>query len=145
NKKASPEAALTIEISDDSVKKTVVDTVKYKHLVAGQSYTLTGRLMKLVDGQEPQEVQTATSKFTAEKSEGETTVTFKDVSVDAGATYVVYEKAESDQEIDFKDGKSKHVVEHANKDDKAQTVVVKKAKPEKPAGELQTTVGVDNK
>ncbi|MBW4998963.1 thioester-forming surface-anchored protein, partial [Streptococcus pneumoniae] len=54
----------------------------------------------------------------------------------AGVKYVVYETAESEKEIDFKEGKEKHKVEHKDKDDKAQTVVVSKIKPEPGAQEV---------
>ena len=131
-KAASESAALSLVV-DGKTAKTVVDTVDYAGLVVGQSYTLSGRLMKLGEGVDPQKVAEASVTFTPTNAAGTQTVTFENVMVEPGVSYVVFETATSDKEIAFKgeDKPSKHVVTHEDKDDKAQTVVV--SKPDVPA------------
>ena len=130
-KSASESAALSLVV-DGKTAKTVVDTVDYAGLVVGQSYTLSGRLMKLGEGVDPQQVAEASVKFTPTNAAGTQTVTFENVMVEPGVSYVVFETATSDNEIAFKgeDKPSKHVVKHEDKGDKAQTVVV--SKPDVP-------------
>ncbi|HEL1290010.1 TPA: VaFE repeat-containing surface-anchored protein [Streptococcus equi subsp. zooepidemicus] len=149
DKKASKDAELQEKIQGDSETKTVVDTVVYKNLIAGKKYIMTGQLMKIVKDKEPEQVgKSVTQEFTAIETKDdnvkdrEVTIEFKDVTVEAGAKYVVYESAESKDEIDFTDGKKeKHTIEHKNPNDKAQTIIVsKEEKPVNPTGELQTTV-----
>ncbi|VIQ95046.1 putative surface anchored protein [Streptococcus pneumoniae] len=132
-----------MSVATDKVTKTVKDTVVYENLLAGETYKLTGQLMKITADKE-EEVATKETTFVADASgNGTTSLEFEDVSLEAGVKYVVYETAESEKEIDFKEGKEKHKVEHKDKDDKAQTVVVTKEKPTKPSGKLATTVEVD--
>ena len=128
---ASESAPLSL-VADGKTAKTVVDTVNYAGLVVGQSYTLSGRLMKLGEGVDPQQVAEASVKFTPTNPAGTQTVTFKNVMVEPGVSYVVFETATSDNEIAFKgeDKPSKHVVTHEDMGDKAQTVVV--SKPDEP-------------
>ena len=131
-KSASESAALSLVV-DGKTAKTVVDTVDYAGLVVGQSYTLSGRLMKLGEGVDPQKVAEASVTFTPTSAAGRQTVTFENVMVEPGVSYVVFETATSDKEIAFKgeDKPSKHVVTHEDAGDKAQTVVV--SKPDVPA------------
>ena len=130
-KSASESAPLSLVV-DGKTAKTVVDTVDYAGLVVGQSYTLSGRLMKLGEGVDPQQVAEASVTFTPTNAAGTQTVTFENVMVEPGVSYVVFETATSDKEIAFKgeDKPSKHVVTHEDKGDKAQTVVV--SKPDVP-------------
>ena len=88
--------------------------------------------MKLGEGVDPQQVAEASVKFTPTNAAGTQTVTFENVMVEPGVSYVVFETATSDKEIAFKgeDKLSKHVVTHEDKGDKAQTVVV--SKPDVP-------------
>ncbi|VLQ63860.1 collagen-binding protein A [Streptococcus pneumoniae] len=141
--KADAQKELELSVATDKVTKTVKDTVVYENLLAGETYKLTGQLMKITADKE-EEVATKETTFVADASgNGTTSLEFEDVSLEAGVKYVVYETAESEKEIDFKEGKEKHKVEHKDKDDKAQTVVVTKEKPTKPSGKLATTVEVD--
>ena len=131
-KSASESAPLSL-VADGKTAKTVVDTVNYAGLVVGQSYTLSGHLMKLGEGVDPQKVAEASVTFTPTNPAGTQTVTFENVMVEPGVSYVVFETATSDKEIAFKgeDKPSKHVVKHEDAGDKAQTVVV--SKPDVPA------------
>ncbi|MEE5606055.1 thioester-forming surface-anchored protein [Streptococcus pneumoniae] len=141
--KADAQKELELSVATDKITKTVKDTVMYENLLAGETYKLTGQLMKITADKE-EEVATKETTFVADASgNGTTSLEFEDVSLEAGVKYVVYETAESEKEIDFKEGKEKHKVEHKDKDDKAQTVVVTKEKPTKPSGKLATTVEVD--
>ncbi|VKX65068.1 surface anchored protein [Streptococcus pneumoniae] len=134
--KADAQKELELSVATDKITKTVKDTVVYENLLAGETYKLTGQLMKITADKE-EEVATKETTFVADASgNGTTSLEFEDVSLEAGVKYVVYETAESEKEIDFKEGKEKHKVEHKDKDDKAQTVVVSKIKPEPGAQEV---------
>ncbi|WP_407082855.1 SpaA isopeptide-forming pilin-related protein, partial [Streptococcus pneumoniae] len=138
--KADAQKELELSVATDKVTKTVKDTVVYENLLAGETYKLTGQLMKITADKE-EEVATKETTFVADASgNGTTSLEFEDVSLEAGVKYVVYETAESEKEIDFKEGKEKHKVEHKDKDDKAQTVVVSKIKPEPGAQEVHFSV-----
>ncbi|CKB38156.1 collagen-binding protein A [Streptococcus pneumoniae] len=132
-----------MSVATDKITKTVKDTVMYENLLAGETYKLTGQLMKITADKEEEVAKKETTFVAAASGKGTTSLEFENVELEAGVKYVVYETAESEKEIDFKEGKEKHRVEHKNKDDKAQTVVVTKEKPTKPSGKLATTVEVD--
>ncbi|CAG5441410.1 surface anchored protein [Streptococcus pneumoniae] len=94
-----------MSVATDKVTKTVKDTVVYENLLAGETYKLTGQLMKITADKE-EEVATKETTFVADASgNGTTSLEFEDVSLEAGVKYVVYETAESEKEIDFKEGK----------------------------------------
>ncbi|VOG89083.1 surface anchored protein [Streptococcus pneumoniae] len=141
--KADAQKELELSVATDKITKTVKDTVMYENLLAGETYKLTGQLMKITADKEEEVAKKETTFVAAASGKGTTSLEFEDVSLEAGVKYVVYETAESEKEIDFKEGKEKHKVEHKDKDDKAQTVVVTKEKPTKPSGKLATTVEVD--
>lgn len=129
---ASSSAALSMEL-DKAASATVVDKVDYEGLLVGKPYTLTGRLMR-IDGDQAREVAQAEKKFTPTAAAGTQTVTFSNVTIEPGATYVVFETATSDNEILFagEDKPVKHTVTHEDKNDKAQTLIVMKKAPETP-------------
>ena len=129
---ASSSAALSMEL-DKAASVTVVDKVDYEGLLVGKPYTLTGRLMR-IDGDQAHEVAQAEKKFTPTAATGTQTVTFSNVTIEPGATYVVFETATSDNEILFagEDKPVKHTVTHEDKNDKAQTLIVTKKAPETP-------------
>lgn len=129
---ASSSAALSMEL-DKAASATVVDKVDYEGLLVGKPYTLTGRLMR-IDGDQAHEVAQAEKKFTPTAATGTQTVTFSNVTIEPGATYVVFETATSDNEILFagEDKPVKHTVTHEDKNDKAQTLIVTKKAPETP-------------
>ncbi|VLH43922.1 surface anchored protein [Streptococcus pneumoniae] len=141
--KADAQKELELSVATDKITKTVKDTVVYENLLAGETYKLTGQLMKITADKEEEVAKKETTFVAAASGKGTTSLEFENVELEAGVKYVVYETAESEKEIDFKEGKEKHRVEHKNKDDKAQTVVVTKEKPTKPSGKLATTVEVD--
>ncbi|VOG68897.1 surface anchored protein [Streptococcus pneumoniae] len=141
--KADAQKELELSVATDKITKTVKDTVMYENLLAGETYKLTGQLMKITADKEEEVAKKETTFVAAASGKGTTSLEFENVELEAGVKYVVYETAESEKEIDFKEGKEKHKVEHKDKDDKAQTVVVTKEKPTKPSGKLATTVEVD--
>ncbi|MGY3725673.1 VaFE repeat-containing surface-anchored protein, partial [Granulicatella balaenopterae] len=125
----SQDKAAIIEIGEDTITKDVIDTVGYSNLKSGEQYTLTGTLMKIIDGSEPVAVKTSEAViFTAEENGGTVEVRFKNVALEANTSYVVYEKAESVKEYTYQEeGKEvtkKHQAIHENPKDKAQTIVV---------------------
>lgn len=135
---ASSSAALSMEL-DKAASVTVVDKVDYEGLLVGEPYTLTGRLMR-IDGDQAREVAQAEKKFTPTAAAGTQAVTFSNVTIEPGATYVVFETATSDNEILFagEDKPVKHTVTHEDKNDKAQTLIVTKKAPETPDPEKPT-------
>ena len=110
----------------------VQDTIDYTDLVGGKSYQVTGTLMHVTKDHTVEKVTTKINTFTADTSgKGQWTLTFDAQNLVAGEKYVVYEVAESvenlvdtnsDQVAD-----EKHVIRHEDQNDQAQTVVVEKA------------------
>lgn len=92
-------------------KTTVVDTVSYKNLVAGQEYTVNGTLMNKEDGSVLAE---ATTKFTPEKSEGSVDLTFE-----VDATSLAGKHAVAFEDLYFND---QLVGQHRDLEDQDQTV-----------------------
>ena len=111
---------------------TIIDTVSYSSLLPGKEYTMTGTLMNkktgepiLIDG----EPITASTTFTAEKSEGSVEVVFKfDASVLEGTTVVAFESLTYN---------GIEVAIHADIEDKDQTVYIPKVRT--------TAIGDDTK
>ncbi|MEY8699313.1 VaFE repeat-containing surface-anchored protein, partial [Enterococcus faecalis] len=126
---ATKAAEVTAEKAATGVE--VTDTLTYEGLVPEKVYSVTGELYEVKDGQVVGTAKaTATKEFTVSKEgKGEWQLAFGQVTgLEAGKTYVVYETATSkDNLVDTnKDNtpEEKHVVEHKNPGDKAQTVVV---------------------
>ena len=87
-------------------------------MAGGATYEVTGQLMKIVEGKEPEVVKTVTVNRTADSSgSGEWTMDFGSVTVAQDTKYVVFETAENMADSGDK-------VEHKNPEDKAQTVRV---------------------
>lgn len=111
------ETGIQNSYADDKV--TINDTVTYKGMAPGKSYTLKGTLYDpetgepfLVNGEEV----TAETVFTAEESEGEATVTFEfDATGLEGRTFVVYERAYYMDEL---------IADHCDPSDISQTIFI---------------------
>lgn len=102
-------------------KVSVIDTVSYSGLVAGKKYTVSGVLMDKATGK-PLKVGgkkvTAQKTFTAGKAKGSIELTFTfDSSALAGKTLVVFESLIYG---------GREIASHADLEDKAQAVTVKK-------------------
>lgn len=108
-----------INHTEANEKATIVDTVYYSHLLPGKEYTVHGKLMDkktgeaiLIDGKEI----TASTTFTAEKSEGSVDVIFTfDASAIAPTTVVAFEHLEY---------KGIEIAVHADIEDEDQTVYI---------------------
>ena len=102
-------------------KQTIVDTVRYKNLVVGKEYTMTGRLMKKVNDGKPSEVgKEVTVKFTPKEKDGSIDLTFEvDLDELAGETVVAFET--------LKEGKVTIAVHH-DINDEDQSVNIPKLK-----------------
>jgi len=103
--------------SSANEKVTIVDRVYYSHLLAGKQYTVSGKLMDKATGEAltagGKEV-TATTTFTAAKSEGYIDLTFTfDGSALKGQTIVAFETVQY---------KSKDVAVHADLNDEEETI-----------------------
>ena len=126
------DAVTKINHTEAKPEATIVDTVSYSSLLPGKEYTMTGTLMNkktgepiLIDG----EPITASTTFTAEKSEGSVEVVFKfDASVLEGTTVVAFESLTY---------KGIEVAIHADIEDKDQTVYIPKVRT--------TAIGDDTK
>ena len=101
---------------------TVVDTVEYKGLVAGETYTAHGTIMNKATGLALEDSDgnpvTSTAEFVAKNSEGTVEVTFEfDASqLEEGAALVAFEEV--------LDVNGNVVAVHQDIDDEGQTVVV---------------------
>ena len=120
-KGASSKTPLELKAGEDGTITTdVVDTIQYKNLTGGASYRVSGTLIEKETGET---IKTSEESKTADASgNGEWEVIFSGVTLEAGKSYVVLEKAVN--EADENDW-----AEHNNRDDKAQTVVVKETEP----------------
>ncbi|MDK0794241.1 VaFE repeat-containing surface-anchored protein [Clostridium perfringens] len=147
NGSSEKEALVSFENSKDGVD--VKDTINYEGLVAGQDYTLTGTLMHVKADGSLEEVATKTAKVTSgENGSGTWELDFGNQKLLVGEKYVVFENAESIENLIDTDKDynldTKQVVKHEDKNDKAQTLVVEKPTlPEVKNGTLKTTVTAD--
>ena len=147
NGSSEKEALVSFENSKDGVD--VKDTIDYKDLVANEKYNLTGKLMHVKDDGSLEEVATKTTEVTAvENGSGQWELDFGNQKLLVGEKYVVFENAESVENLIDTDKDynldTKQVVKHEDKNDKAQTLVVEKPTlPEVKDGTLRTTVTAD--
>ena len=101
---------------------SVVDTVEYKGLVAGETYTAHGTIMDKATGMPLEDSEgnpvTSTAEFVAESSEGTVEITFEfDASqLEEGASLVAFEEV--------LDVNGNVIAVHQDIDDEGQTVVV---------------------
>ncbi|UXZ08867.1 thioester-forming surface-anchored protein [Clostridium perfringens] len=147
NGSSEKEALVSFEDSKDGVD--VKDTIDYKDLVANEKYNLTGKLMHVKDDGSLEEVATKTAKVTAgENGSGQWELNFGNQKLQVGEKYVVFENAESVENLIDTDNNyeldAKQIVKHEDKNDKAQTLIVEKPTlPELKDGTLKTTVTAD--
>ncbi|MDK8278531.1 MAG: SpaA isopeptide-forming pilin-related protein, partial [Peptostreptococcus anaerobius] len=130
------------DVSSKTVK--VVDTVNYEDLQDGESYTIEARLIDVTGNQEREIKKVTTeSNLVVNGGKGQWTVDLGDVNLEPGHKYVVYEVATSANKLKLnKQGTAdNHVIRHENKDDDAQTIVVK-AKEEDPQIEPKKDVTI---
>ncbi|XZH64120.1 VaFE repeat-containing surface-anchored protein [Clostridium perfringens] len=147
NGSSEKEALVSFENSKDGVD--VKDTIDYKDLIANEKYNLTGKLMHVKDDGSLEEIATKTTEVTAgENGSGQWELDFGNQKLQVGEKYVVFENAESVENLIDTDKDynldTKQVVKHEDKNDKAQTLVVEKPTlPEVKDGTLKTTVTAD--
>lgn len=116
---------------------TVVDTVEYKGLVAGETYTAHGTIMDKATGLALEDADgnpvTSTAEFVAEGSEGTVEVTFEfDASkLEEGAALVAFEE--------LLDVNGNVIAVHQDLEDEGQTVAVDN--PETPGKPYDKTGG----
>ncbi|PWX10818.1 hypothetical protein CYK67_13635 [Clostridium perfringens] len=145
NGSSEKEALVSFENSKDGVN--VKDTIDYKDLVANEKYNLTGKLIHVKDDGSLEEIATKTTEVTAgENGNGTWQLDFGNQKLQVGEKYVVFENAESVENLIDSDNNldTKQVVKHEDKNDKAQTLVVEKPTlPEVKDCTLRTTVTAD--
>ncbi len=129
-KSASETQALQVKAKE---KETVKDTVHYENLQPGQKYKITGTLKVVTDYKDGSDIEDLKTVAESEKiftvsDEGNGTVEmeFKDVQLEAGKKYVVFEVAESENNLkkDDKGNLTKNIIKHENPKDQAQTLIV---------------------
>ena len=115
-----------LKIESTSVIKTVTDTIWYQDLYKGLLYKVTGELYDITADEV---VATNKVEFRPDSYDrGSEDMTFEDVELQAGHTYVVFETLESI------DAHEKLVIEHKDIDDLAQSFkVVNIAVPKLPS------------
>ena len=147
NGSSEKEALVNFEDSKDGVD--VKDTINYEGLVANEKYNLTGKLMHVKADGSLEEIATKTTEVAAgENGTGTWELDFGNQKLLVGEKYVVFENAESVENLIDTDKDynldTKQVVKHEDKNDKAQTLVVEKPTlPEVKDGTLRTTVIAD--
>lgn len=104
----------------------VTDKVDYSGLIAGATYTVSGELWEVKDGKTvgDKPVATATEEKKADKADGTWEIVFKNVKLEPGKSYVVFETAKLIKDADGADVQDGEVIEHNNPEDSAQTIVV---------------------
>ncbi|WKD60285.1 hypothetical protein CCICO_01155 [Corynebacterium ciconiae DSM 44920] len=126
-KKASSETPVELEANEVSQAVHVVDTIAFEGFEKDKEYTFTGELMDLNDDRV---VATATQVETVKDAKGTVKVDFGERNLEPGHSYVVFEKAvrsEGGQPVE-----GGHEVVHRDREDRAQTIVVKSAPVELP-------------
>ena len=121
---ATANAARTVSYADVSKVKTVNDSIAYEGFGANSAYTVRGELREVVSDTETKLIKEATISGDATavdpSGKGTWTMSFSNVTLEAGKKYVVFEYATDEQ--------GNEVASHADPKDLAQTIVVT-AKP----------------
>ncbi|WP_151640735.1 thioester-forming surface-anchored protein [Corynebacterium sp. 11A] len=125
--KASADAAVELSAAEVDEAVHVVDTIDYEGFEEGKEYTFTGELMDLGDDRV---VAKATKVETVSEAKGSVKVDFDKVTLEPGHSYVVFEKAVRTEAGEVVEGG--HEVVHHDREDRAQTIVVKSAPVEVP-------------
>ena len=129
-KSANKNQALEVKAKE---KEVVKDTVHYENLQPGQKYKITGKLKDVTDYKDGSKIEDLKTVAASEKTftvsdegKGTVEVEFKDVQLEAGKKYVVFEVAESENNLkkDDKDGLAKNIIRHEDPKDQAQTIIV---------------------
>ncbi|WP_018659470.1 InlB B-repeat-containing protein [Allofustis seminis] len=126
-------AVVKVPYKESSVTKRIVDTVTYENMPAGKKYVIISELMKFTEDAPAGEVVKTITLEGGDAIEinadgnGSFDVDFGEVSLEADAAYVIYETAISaDLYLDDSDAEVNHIVEHKDRNDKAQTVLAER-------------------
>ena len=139
-KQASVDEPVRVTTAQAAAGVTVVDTISYTGLAAGEYYEVSGSLFEVKDGVTVGDAKaTATARLTAsDTGEGEWSLDFGKVTgLEPGKQYVVFETATSVNDLVDTDGDdqpdAKQTEKHEDPEDSSQTVVVDlPKKPEMP-------------
>ncbi len=110
-------------VDETRVVTSVEDTISYTNLVAGATYTVTGTLVEVDDdGKVIGEIATNTLDLVAETENGEWTMNFDNVTLNAYSRYVVFESAYTKNGED-ENATEENPITHENVKDSAQTIL----------------------
>ncbi len=137
---AASGAAVSVSDEDAENGVLVVDTINYKNLPVGQSYTVTATIYEVTLDESTgkysitgNSIATKTQTATIDSANGTIGVDFGTVKLSSGKTYVVYETMASVNDLIDSDGDgtadTKHILKHEDPDDKEQMMVVKQPGP----------------
>ena len=126
--------AVVITDSDD-ILVNISDTINYQGLLKGETYRFTGSLVKIDDDQE-EVIATSESIVVIQKENDSIEIDFGKQLLNANAKYVIYETATSIDKIIASEEDdtiaTHHIIEHKDKNDKAQTIIIKEKEVEYP-------------
>ncbi|KIR02575.1 Fibronectin-binding protein [Lachnospiraceae bacterium TWA4] len=142
NSVATSESEAIVTEDESTNPVNVVDTVTYRNLPVNKEYKVIAQLYEVVYDEATQSYKTtgnpiatssSDSKFTASNSNGTFEVNLGSVNLQENKRYVVFETIESVEPLIDTTGNGtpnqKHVVEHKDPNDIAQTIVVKQPGP----------------
>ncbi|MBR2066872.1 MAG: VaFE repeat-containing surface-anchored protein, partial [Solobacterium sp.] len=125
NQVASKDNPVQLTVQEISKAVKVVDTIHYEGMQPNKEYKVTGTLMQVNEDGSTKAVAGPQEKTCIANAEGkgDWTVEFNNVKLEAGKTYVVFEKAASVEKP------NEDHAEHEDKNDKSQTIIVGELEP----------------
>ena len=127
------EAEVKVPAGEKSIITDVKDTIDYENLVKGNTYKVQGTLMLVAeDGSVSEVAKSEAEDKVAEDVSGTWEIVFKNVTLEVGKKYVVFESATPIKDAENNEITDGKVIEHNNPEDKAQTVVVTEEEPTEP-------------
>ena len=127
------EAEVKVPAGEKSIAVDVKDTIDYKNLVKGNTYKVQGTLMEVAeDGTTTEVAKSDAEEKVAEEENGTWEIVFKNVTLEVGKKYVVFESATPIKDAENNEITDGKVIEHNDPKDKAQTVVVTEEEPTEP-------------
>ena len=147
DKTASATAAISLTADEAAEITSIIDKIDYEGLVGGATYNVQGTLMDVTNASNPTAVATSEAKdFKADASgKGTWEVEFKNVQLEAGRKFVVFESATRTTDADGNEITGGETLKHEDVNDKAQTIIVGQSEDEEYTSNLSATKTTDTK